>query len=69
MLQRGEDNHYLRRIEFNKNLCQGETIPESVGREGRSAAGTRWAEEWSEGEFDQLMPSFGGGRPPKLDDD
>lgn len=70
MLRAAEDKHRIRRIGFVKNLYQGDTIPEAADREGRSpATGTRWAEDWNEGGFDELMPSFGGGRPPKLDED
>jgi hypothetical protein len=69
-LRETEDNHYLRSIGFIKNLYQGDTIPEAADRECRSAAtGTRWAEDWNEGGFEELVPSFGGGRPPKLDED
>src|SRR6056297_4263249 len=70
MLREAEDDHHLRRIGFVKNLYQGDTIPKAADREGRSAAtGTRWAADWNEGGFEQLMPSFGGGRPPKLNDE
>ena len=70
LLWEAEDDHRLRRIGFVKNLYQGDTIPEAADREGRSpATGGRWAEAWNEGGFDELMPSFGGGRPPKLDED
>ena len=65
-----EDEHRLRRLGFLKNLYQGDSIPEAADREGRSAAtGDRWAEAWNEGGLEALMPSFGGGRPPKLDED
>lgn len=64
LLQEAEDDHRLRQIGFVKNLYQGDTIPEAADREGRSpATGTRWTEDWNEGGFDELMPSFGGGRP------
>ena len=70
MLREAEDDHHLRRIGFVKNLDQGDTIPEAADREGRSAAtGTRWAADWNEGGFEELMPRFGGGRPPKLDEE
>jgi len=70
MLREAEDKHHIRRIGFVKNLYQGDTIPEAADREGRSpATGTRWAEDWNKGGFEELMPSFGGGRPPKLDEE
>jgi len=69
MLREAEDDHHLRRIGFVKNLYRGDTIPAAADREGRSpATGTRWAEDWNEGGFEELMPDFGGGRPPKLDE-
>jgi transposase len=70
MLREAKNDHHLRRIGFVKNLYQGDTVPEAADREGRSpATGNRWVEDWNEGGFDQLMPSFGGGRPPKLDEE
>ena len=69
LLRDAEDEHRLRRLGFVKNLYQGDSIPEAADREGRSAAtGDRWAEAWNEGGLEELMPSFGGGRPPKLDE-
>lgn len=70
LLREAEDDHRLRRLGFVKNLYHGDSIPEAADREGRSAAtGDRWAEAWNEGGLEALMPNFGGGRPPKLDDD
>lgn len=70
LLREADDEHRLRRLGFVKNLYQGDSIPDAADREGRSAAtGDRWAEAWNEGGLEELMPSFGGGRPPKLDDD
>lgn len=70
LLREADDEARLRRIGFVKNLYRGDTIPEAAEREGRSpATGDRWADAWNAGGFDELMPSFGGGRPPKLDDD
>ncbi len=70
LLREAEDDHRLRRLGFLKNIYQGDSIPEAADREGRSAAsGDRWVEAWNEGGLEELMPSFGGGRPPKLDKD
>ena len=70
MLREAEDDDRLRRISFVKNLYQGDTVPEAADRAGRSpATGGRWVEDWNEGGFAELMPSYGGGRPPKLDED
>jgi transposase len=69
LLWAADDDHRLRRIGFIKNLYRGDTIPEAADREGRSpATGTRWANAWNDGGFEELMPDFGGGRPAKLDD-
>lgn len=69
LLREAEDDHHLRRLGFLKNLYQGDSIPEAADREGRSATtGGRWVEAWNEGGLEGLMPSFGGGRPPKLDE-
>ena len=70
LLRETNEHHRLRRLGFLKNLYQGDSIPEAAEREGRSAAtGDRWAAAWNDGGLDGLMPSFGGGRPPKLDED
>ncbi len=70
LLREAEDVHRLRRLGFVKNLYRGDTIPEAADREGRSVAtGDRWAESWNDGGVEGLMPNFGGGRPPKLDED
>lgn len=68
-LREADDEHRLRRIGFVKNLYQGDTIAEAAEREGRSeSTGDRWADAWNEGGLAELMPNFGGGRPPKLDE-
>ncbi len=70
LLREAEDDHHLRRLGFLKNLYQGDSIPEAADREGRSATtGGRWADAWNLDGLEGLMPSFGGGRPPKLDED
>jgi len=70
LLREAEDDHHVRRLGFLKNLYHGDSIPEAADREGRSAAtGGRWADAWNEDGLEGLMPSFGGGRPPKLDED
>jgi transposase len=69
LLHEAKDDHRLRRLSFLKNLYRGDSIPEAADRVGRSAAtGDRWAEAWNEGGLQTMMPSFGGGRPPKLDE-
>ena len=70
LLRGAEDNRRQERLGFLKNLYRGDTIEEAADREGRSAAtGGRWLDAWNEGGLEGLMPSFGGGRPPKLDEE
>jgi transposase len=70
LLREAEDDHHVRRLGFLKNLYHGDSIPEAADREGRSAAtGGRWVDAWNEDGLEGLMPSFGCGRPPKLDED
>ncbi|CCC41343.1 IS630-like element ISHwa7 family transposase [Haloquadratum walsbyi] len=70
LLREATDDRRKERLGFLKNLYYGDLIAEAADREGRSAAtGRRWADAWNEGGLEGLMPSFGGGRPPKLDED
>lgn len=70
MISDAKDDHLLRRLLFIKNLYHGDTLAEAADRVGRSAAtGSRWANQWNDGGLDELAPDFGGGRPPKLDED
>ena len=70
LLREAEDKHRRRRLGFLKNLYRGDSIPEAADREGVSATtGGRWVEAWNDGGLEGLMPSFGGGRPPKLNED
>ena len=70
LLREAEDDHRFRRLGFLKNIYRGDSIPEAADREGRSATtGGRWVDAWNEGGIEGLMPSFGGGRPPKLNED
>lgn len=69
-LAEADDFLIVRRLSFIKNLYNGETIKEAANRIGRSEpTGDRWADDWNEGGSEALAPSFGGGRPPKLDED
>jgi transposase len=69
-LAEADDDDIVRRLTFLKNLYQGDMIKEAANRVGRSeATGDRWADDWNEGGLEQLAPSYGGGRPPKLDAD
>ena len=64
------DEKMIRRLIFVKNLYRGDTIEEAAARVGKSpATGSRWTDRWNDGGPGALAPNFGGGRPPKLDDD
>jgi len=53
----------------SKAAIQHSTIKEAANRVGRSeSTGDRWADAWNEDGLQGLAPSFGGGRPPKLDE-
>lgn len=69
LLSEADDEHVLRRIIFVKSLYKGDTLEEAADRVGRSdATASRWANQWNRGGMEELAPDFGGGRPPKLDD-
>ena len=68
-LAEADDDEIVRRLTFLKNIYQGDLIKEAANRVGRSeSTGGRWADRWNEGGLEGPAPSFGGGRPPKLDD-
>jgi hypothetical protein len=59
--------HRIRCLRFVKIFYQSDTIAEAADWEARLAAtGGRWANAWSKGGLEELMPSFGGVRPPEL---
>lgn len=63
-----DDPKIVRRLCFVKNLYHGDTLVEAAVRVGKSQpTSVRWAKRWNEGGLDELAPSFGDGRPPKLD--
>jgi len=69
LLSEADDEHVLRRIIFVKSLYKGDTLEEAADRVGRSdATASRWANQWNHGGMEELAPDFGGGRPPKLDE-
>jgi len=69
LLSEAADEHVLRRIIFVKSLYKGDTLEEAADRVGRSdATASRWANQWNRGGMEELAPDFGGGRPPKLDE-
>ena len=59
-----------KRLTFIKRLYKGSTLEDAADDVGMSqSTGSRWADLWNESGLGQLMPNFGGGRPPKLGDD
>ena len=57
------------RLIFLKRLYKGATLEDAADDVGRSSStGTRWGHRWNKGGLGLLMPNFGGGRPPKLDE-
>lgn len=59
-----------KRLTFIKRLYKGATLEDAADDVGMSQpTGSRRTDLWNEGGLGQLMPNFGGGRPPKLDDD
>jgi len=57
------------RLIFLKRLYKGATLEDAADDVGRSSGtGTRWGQRWNKGGLGLLMPNFGGGRPPKLDE-
>jgi transposase len=70
LLTETDDVKVHERLVFIKRLYKGATLAEAADDVGR-AAGTagNWIERWNDGGLGKLTPNFGGGRPPKLDED
>ena len=70
LLTESTNEKLTERLIFIKRLYKGATLEDAADDVGRSSGtGTRWARRWNEGGLGLLMPNFGGGRPPKLDED
>ncbi len=70
LLDKADDPKITKRLTFVKRLYKGATLEEAADDVGKSAStGSRWARRWNDGGLGQLTPNFGGGRPPKLDED
>lgn len=68
--QSNEETRLVRRLCLIKNLYCGDSVTEAGDRVGVSQpTASRWIEAWNESGVDGLRPEFGGGRPPKLDED
>ena len=70
LLTETDDEKVSKRLTFIKRLYKGATLAEAANDVGMSSGtGSHWAERWNKGGLGQLTPNFGGGRPPKLDED
>lgn len=66
--QKAGNPYLVRRLIFIKNLYAGDSITEAADRVGvTQPTGSRWADAWNDDGVAGLAPEFGGGRPPKLD--
>jgi transposase len=66
-IKKADDRRVVRRLCFVRNLYAGDTIEEAAWRVGATQGiGSQWLERWNERAQDGLIPSFGGGQPPKL---
>ena len=64
--QQADETRLVRRLCFVRNLYAGDTLAEAGRRVGVSQPTTsRWAHAWNDCRVEGLVPSFGGGRPPK----
>ena len=70
LLNQTDDEKVSKRLTFVKRLYKGATPTQAADDAGKSeSTGNRWLHRWNEGGLGQLTPNFGGGRPPKLDED
>lgn len=70
LLNEETDPKIVQRLCFVKNLYHGDTLAEAAARVGKSQpTGVRWAERWNEDGVAGLIPEYGDGRPPKLDEE
>ncbi|WP_246084527.1 helix-turn-helix domain-containing protein, partial [Salinadaptatus halalkaliphilus] len=69
LLTQTDDEKVSKRLTFIKRLYKGATLEDAADDVGMSqSTGSRWARLWNKGGLGLLTPSFGGGRPPKLDE-
>ena len=69
LLTETDDEKVSKRLTFVKRLYKGATLEDAADDVGMSqSTGSRWAKLWNKGGLGLLTPSFGGGRPPKLND-
>jgi len=69
LLTETDDEKVSKRLIFIKRLYKGATLADAADDVGKSSGtGSNWARRWNEGGLGKLTPNFGGGQPPKLDD-
>jgi transposase len=70
LLNETDDVKVHERLVFIKRLYKGATLAAAADDVGRTeGTAGNWVERWNDGGLGKLTPNFGGGRPPKLDDD
>ena len=70
LLTQTDNEKVSKRLTFIKRLYKGATLEDAADDVGMSqSTGSRWARLWNKGGLGLLTPSFGGGRPPKLDEE
>jgi len=69
LLSQTDSEKVSKRLTFIKRLYKGATLEDAADDVGMSqSTGSRWAKLWNKGGLGLLAPSFGGGRPPKLNE-
>jgi len=64
-----DDKKISDRLTFIKRVMKGASATDAADDVGKSAStGSRWLRRWNDGGLGLLTPNFGGGRPPKLDE-
>jgi len=69
LLTEMDSEKVIKRLIFVKRLYKGASLEDTADDVGMSqSTGSRWAKLWNKGGLGLLAPSFGGGRPPKLNE-
>ena len=67
LIRKEKDLRIHQRLLFIRQLYLGDSVEEACRRVCISRqTGRTWLREWNEKGYDGIRPSFGGGRPPKL---
>ncbi len=70
LLTQTDHEKVRKRLTFIKWLYKGATLEDAADDVGMSqSTSSWWVKLWNEGGLGLLTPNFGGGRPPKLDDE